>query len=74
MSKLLLVLRRVLVVAGLIMGVCAHADPVIYFSDLISAPKSGWSAAESSKGGDCYHMGAKLWSQQGRQLRQCKWG
>jgi len=51
MKKLLRNLRNIIITGFIAIGsATAHADPMIFFSDLISAPKSGWSSAEPDKG------------------------
>jgi len=66
MEKLLLVFRTIFI-AGLVAGsTAAHAaEPMIFFSDLISAPKNGWDSSEPNKGAIVTIWGRNFGTQRG---------
>ncbi len=66
MKKLLLVFRTIFI-AGLVAGsTAAHAaEPMIFFSDLISAPKSGWDSSQPNKGAIVTIWGRNFGTQRG---------
>ncbi|MCF6298747.1 MAG: right-handed parallel beta-helix repeat-containing protein [Thiomicrorhabdus sp.] len=66
MKRLLLVFRTFFI-AGLIAGstTAYAAEPVIFFSDLISAPKSGWDSSEPDKGAIVTIWGRNFGTQRG---------
>jgi len=68
MKKLLLVFQTIFI-AGLVAGsTAAHAtesEPIIFFSDLISAPKNGWDSSEPNKGAIVTIWGRNFGTQRG---------
>ncbi|VAW88623.1 hypothetical protein MNBD_GAMMA17-2292 [hydrothermal vent metagenome] len=66
MKRLLLIFRTIFI-AGLVAGSTAAyaAKPVIFFSDLISAPKSGWDSSEPDKGAIVTIWGRNFGTQRG---------
>jgi len=66
MKKLLLVFRTIFI-AGLVVGstTAYAAKPMIFFSDLISAPKSGWDSSTPDKGAIVTIWGRDFGTQRG---------